>query len=111
MIWEVLEAFPGFSGAPSVYKINGKERRMNQAWKWLFSLNFENKFFSSFLKLLFIWNPIWTLILSFLYERGSVRSVGFRWGWSFLEATVVGLFAMVVIQLFLVIEKVWFAPQ
>ena len=31
MIWEVLEAFPGFSGAPSVYKINGKERRMNRA--------------------------------------------------------------------------------
>ena len=77
----------------------------------MFSLNFENNFFSSFLKLLFIWNPIWTLILSFLYERGSVRSVGFRWGWSFLEATVVGLFAMVVIQVFLVVEKAWLVPK
>jgi two-component sensor histidine kinase len=80
---------------------------MNRVWKWSLSLNFENSFFTSFLKLLLVWNPTWTLVLSVLYERGSTRSVFFRWGWSFLEATVVGLFAMVVIQIFLFFEKTW----
>ena len=107
MIWEVLKAFSGVSGVPTVYLYNGKEWRMNRVWKWLFSLNFEKSFFASFLKLLLVWNPIWTLLLSLLYERGAVRSVFFRWGWSFLEATVVGLFAMATIQIFLFFEKVW----
>ena len=107
MIWEVLKAFPGIPGTSARYLYNGKEPRMNRAWKWLLSLNFEKSFFSSFLKLLLVWNPIWTLVLSLLYERGSVRSIFFRWGWSFLEATVVGLFAMAVIQIFLFFEKTW----
>jgi signal transduction histidine kinase len=107
MIWEVIKAFPRVSGTSAEYLHNGKERRMNRAWKWLLSLNFENDFFASFLKLLLVWNPTWTLVLSLLYERGSIRSVSFRWGWSFLEATVVGLFAMAVIQIFLFLEKAW----
>src|SRR5665213_2744480 len=107
MIWEVLKVFSGVLGESAKYLYNGKERRMNRAWKWLISLNFENSFFVSFLKLLLVWNPIWTLLLSLLYERGSVRSVLFRWGWSFFEATVVGLFAMATIQIFLFFEKIW----
>jgi two-component system LytT family sensor kinase len=107
MIWEVLKAFPGIPGASVLHSYNGKERRMNRAWKWLFSLNFEKSFFASFLKLLLAWNPIWTLLLSLLYESGSVRSIFFRWGWSFLEATVVGLFAMAAIQIFLFFENTW----
>ncbi len=107
MIWEDLKAFPSVFRTSTGYFYNGKERRMNRAWKWLLSLNFENNFFTSFLKLLLVWNPIWTLVLSLLYERGSTRSVFFRWGWSFLEAAVVGLFAMAVIQIFLFFEKAW----
>jgi signal transduction histidine kinase len=111
MIWEVLDAFPPVLGKSSTSITHRKEWRMNRVWKWLFSLNFEKNYFTSFIKLLFIWNPLWTLILSFLYERGSIRSVGFRWSWSFLEATVVGLFAMVVIRLFLFLEKTWLSSR
>ncbi len=111
MIWDVLEGFPGVSRIQVVNFNSGKERRMNRVWKWLFSLNFERNFLVSFLKLLFIWNPFSSFLMSLIYEKGSLQSIGFRWGWSFLEATFIGLFAMLIIWSYLIGEKFWYGRQ
>lgn len=104
MIWGASDGV----WVPGVHLKGGKEERMSRVWKWLFSLNFERNFTASFLKLLFIWNPICSFLMSLIYEKGSFQSMGFRWGWSFLEATIIGLFAMLVIWIYLLVEKIWY---
>ncbi len=49
--------------------------------------------------------------MSLIYEKGSVRSIGFRWGWSFLEATFIGFFAMFIISTYTGIESFWHKRQ
>ncbi len=80
---------------------------MNQVWKKIFALDFEEKFTASFLKLLLFWNPLWTLLVSFVLGNHTFSSMLFRWGWSFFEATLVGLFGMAMVRLFRMAERAW----
>ncbi len=113
MIWEAKRIFwPYFlTGQRNSLRrqMNGKARQVKQAWKWLFSLDFEKGFTVSFFKLLFIWNPIWTFLMSLAYEGYSLQSILFRWSWNFFEATIGGLFAMGMLKFFISAEKIWTA--
>ena len=80
---------------------------MNKAWKKIFFLDFEKSFLASGGKLLFVWNPLWTLIVTVVLGNHSLASILFRWGWNFLEATLVCFLGLVVIRTYLVAEKVW----
>jgi hypothetical protein len=80
---------------------------MPQGWKKFLSLDFVRDYGRSFLKLLFIVNPLWTLGVSFFSGEKSIDSIFFRWGWDFLEATLVCLLGMGVIRLYLEVEGIW----
>ncbi len=60
----------------------------------------------SFLKLLFFWNPLWTFLAALVWGEWSLFSFLFRWAWSFLEATLVVLFAMGMVKTYLVVEGI-----
>lgn len=81
--------------------------RMNLLWKKIFFLDFERSFLLSNLKLLFVLNPLWTLVISVGLGDRSWASILFRWGWNFLEATLVCLLGMAVIRLYLLVEGLW----
>ena len=82
---------------------------MNRELKKFFSLDFEKEFIGSFLKIIFVWNPTWTLLVSLLLGAPILASVLFRWKWSFFEVTLVGLFSMAMVRLFVISERVWAA--
>lgn len=82
---------------------------MNQVWKKIFALDFEGKFTGSYLKLLLFWNPLWTLLVSFILGNRTFSSILFRWSWSFSEATLVVLFGMAMARLFRLMEEFWTA--
>ncbi len=84
-----------------------RNEKMSRNWKIFFSLDFEDRFAVSFLKLFLFWNPILTLLVSFLLGNRTVSSILFRWGWSFFEASLVGLFGMAMTKVFLTVEKFW----
>jgi two-component sensor histidine kinase len=84
-----------------------KEWSMNKAWKKIFFLDFEKSFLGSSGKLLLVWNPVWTLIVTVVLGNHSLASILFRWGWNFLEATLVCFLGLVVIRTYLMVEKVW----
>ena len=91
-----------------VWKPTGwKGWRMSAAWKSFFFLDFEKSFFLSNAKLFFVLNPLWTLIVTVALGNHSLASILFRWGWTFLEATLVCLLGMTVIRFYLFIEKNW----
>jgi hypothetical protein len=111
MIWV------GKSPAPKDYAVrppkgNGpiivqKELWMPQEWKKFLSLDFERHYARSFFKLLFLFNPLWILAVSFAFGSRTLDSLLFNWGWNLLEATLVGLFGMGVIKIYLWLEKAW----
>ncbi len=84
-----------------------KELSMNKIWKKIFFLDFEKSFYSSCGKLLLVWNPLWTLIVTIFLGNHSLASILFRWGWNFLEATIVCFLGLVIIRIYLLGEKVW----
>jgi signal transduction histidine kinase len=85
-----------------------KEWVMNRVRKLLSSIGLGQEFIGFFGKLLFLWNPLWTLLwtvasILFLGKSGVI----FTWVWNLSEATLVGLFGMAVIGVFLALEKAW----
>ena len=80
---------------------------VNKIWKNFFSLDFEKQFFISFLKLFFVWNPIWTLLVSMVMGNRTWASIFFRWEWSFFEASVVALLGMGALKAFFGLEQLW----
>ncbi len=104
-------SFPGkisrFSTQDAGNLINRKEWTMNKAWKKIFLLDFEKSFFSSCGKLLLIWNPLWTLIVTIALGNHSLTSILFRWGWNFLEASLVCFMGLAVIRVYLLVENIW----
>jgi hypothetical protein len=84
-----------------------KEFSVNNTWKKIFFLDFEKSFPSSGGKLLLVWNPLWTLVVTVFLGNHSLASILFRWGWNFLEATIVCFLGLTVIRLYLFIEKAW----
>jgi len=76
-------------------------------WKKMLSLDFAGEFTASFLKLLLVVNPLWTLGVSFISGERSFSSILFRWGWDFSEATLVCLFGMAVMGGYLRLERLW----
>jgi len=84
-----------------------KELWMPQGWKKFLSLDFERHYTRSFFKLLFLFNPAWILAASFAFGSRTLDSLLFNWGWNLLEATLVGLFGMGVIKIYLWLEMVW----
>lgn len=87
---------------------------MNQLPKTLFSLgksffflDFEKSFLISCLKLFFVWNPLWTLIVTVVSGNHTLASILFRWTWNFLEATFVCLLGFALIRFFVFAEKKW----
>ncbi len=79
--------------------------RMNQLWKKIFFLDFEKSFFSSCAKLLFVWNPLWTLLVSFVLSNWTLSL--FRWGWNFFEASCAVLIGLVLVKAYLFAERAW----
>lgn len=118
IIWDGKGLYPAF---PTIRKRNAttalpaggwggrKEGLINLMWKRFFFLDFEREFLGSFLKLLLFWNPLWTFLVSLVLEGFNPSSVLFRWGWSFFEASVVGLFGMSVVGSFLLVERLFTA--
>ncbi len=80
---------------------------MNQVWKKFFFLDFESFFLGSTLKLLLVWNPLWTLAVTIILGNRTLASILFRWGWNFLEATLVCFLGMSVIRAVVFTEKIW----
>ena len=80
---------------------------MDKAWKKIFFLDFGKTFVVSSGKLLLVWNPVWTLIVTVFLGNHSFASILFRWCWNFLEATLVCFMGLVVIRAYLMVEKVW----
>ncbi len=78
---------------------------MKRIIKKIFTLDFGNEFLLSFLKLLFFWNPLWTLLVSLVW--GDWHLSLFLWAWSLLEATLVVLFAMAMMKIYLLFEGIW----
>jgi hypothetical protein len=104
MIWGGLRQSIDLLRRPS----RGREEwGMPQGWKSFFSLDFARGYVRSFLKLLFIVNPLWTFGVSFFSGEKSINSIFFRWGWDFLEATLVCLLGMGVIRAYLEAERLW----
>jgi two-component system LytT family sensor kinase len=104
MIWGGLRQSIDLLRRPS----RGREEwGMPQGWKSFFSLDFAREYVRSFLKLLFIVNPLWTFGVSFFSGEKSINSIFFRWGWDFLEATLVCLLGMGVIRAYLEAERIW----
>jgi two-component sensor histidine kinase len=104
MIWGGLRQSIDLLRRPS----RGREEwGMPQGWKSFFSLDFAREYVRSFLKLLFIVNPLWTFGVSFFSGEKSINSIFFRWGWDFLEATLVCLLGMGVIRAYLEAERLW----
>ena len=85
----------------------GAERGMPLKFRKFFSLDFSGEYVRSFLKVLLLVNPLWTLGVSFFSGERSFASILFRWAWDFLEASLVCLFGMAVIWIYLEIENIW----
>lgn len=83
--------------------------RMNLLWKKIFFLDFERSFLRSNLKLLFILNPLWTLLVAVIMGHQSWETVDSRWRLGLYEATVITLLAMALTSLYLLVERWWFA--
>jgi len=111
MIWggKSPGAVPSPFGEGRGERLVRKGLRMPRDWKIFLSLDFERRYTRSFLKLLFFVNPVGTLAVSLVFGSRSLDSVFFSWGWSLLEATLVGLFGMGAIQLYLGLERAWAA--
>jgi hypothetical protein len=104
-------------------KMAWKEWRMAPAWKKFLFLDFEKSFLSSNAKLLLVLNPLWTLIVTLVLENHSITAISsnwnwgffkailasvlFRWTWNLTEATIVCLWGMGVIRIYLWMEKIW----
>ena len=110
MIWGGWDVRPdpraGKPGRPGLERAGSGKAAMSQFWKKFFALDFEREFTRSFLKLLLFWNPLWTLLVSWVLGNRSLTSIFFRWGWSLSEATLVGLFGMAMMRLFKLVEKI-----
>lgn len=76
---------------------------MKITWKKLFLLDFEKEFWASFLKILLLINPIWTLLISVIIKD----SILFHWELGLYGATVVTLLGMGLIRLYLWVERHW----
>ena len=90
MIWDGWVAKPlkpGFGLGAA-----GRERGMPLKFRKFFSLDFAGEYVRSFLKLLLLVNPLWTFGVSFFSGEKTFGSILFRWGWDFLEASLVCLF-------------------
>ncbi|HUO57651.1 MAG TPA: histidine kinase [bacterium] len=77
---------------------------MAQAWRKFFSLDLEKAFTASFLKLLLVWNPFWTLLVSLVWGEWRLSSILFRWSWCLFEASLVALFVFAMVRLYLLVE-------
>ena len=99
--------------------LNPGQRQMNQFPKFLsslgkalFILDFRRKFFASSLKLLLVWNPIWTLVNNFI-RHGAFDL--FWWEWSLSEVTLICLLGLVLVRFFVFLQGKWavlhFKPQ
>ncbi len=73
---------------------------VNRAWDRFFSLDFEARFIRSSLRLLGVWNPLWTLLASLFWGEWDTASLPFRWAWGLMEATIASLVALLVMVLF-----------
>lgn len=102
MIWDGWAAKPLTPGA-------GRERGMPLKLRKFFSLDFAGEYVRSFLKLLLLVNPLWTFGVSFFSGERTFGSILFRWGWDFLEASLVCLFGMGIIWGYLNLERIWTA--
>ncbi|HET9870723.1 MAG TPA: histidine kinase [bacterium] len=80
---------------------------MPLGWKQFLGLDFAKAYGRSFLKLLLVYNPLWTLGVSVLSGERSPASILFRWGWDLLEASLVCLMGMGVIRAALIVERRW----
>jgi len=110
MIWAGKSSPGVFFPSPPKHLPSGfmgeKAISMN-LWKKILSLDFEKEYIRSFLKLLFFWNPLWNLALCLLTGDREIESILFRWGWNFSELTLIGLFAMMLMKVYLWGEKLW----
>jgi two-component sensor histidine kinase len=102
------------SGTPNLFstrRVESIHRRkeffMNKTWKKIFFLDFEESFLSSSGKLVLVWNPLWTLVVTVFLGNHSLASILFRWGWNFLEATIVCFLGLVAIRVYLFAERGW----
>jgi signal transduction histidine kinase len=95
------------SAAPDLLTDPSKKPNSGFAWKNFIIVDFDSSFFSSSLKLLLALNPIWTLAVSVVLGDHSLASILFRWGWNFLEATLVCLLGLGVIRFYLFLERAW----
>ena len=84
-----------------------KDVLMGAFLKRFFTLDFEGQFVGSFLKLLFLWNPLWTLLVTVFMGNRTLASMFFRWGWSLFEATCVVLSGLVLVRGYLSLERFW----
>ena len=84
---------------------------MGMALKKFLSLDLEGALVASLLKLLLVWNPLWTLLASFFWGEWRVSSILFRWGWSLFEATLVSLFVFGMVRFYLLMERFFAAPR
>ncbi len=96
-----------FSTLRSKGTIQRKEWSMNKELQKVFFLDFEKSFLVSGGKLLLVWNPLWTLIVTIVLGNHSLASILFRWCWNFLEATLVCFLGLSVIRTYLLVEKIW----
>ncbi len=74
---------------------------VNQAWNRFFSLDFEGHFGRSSLRLLGVWNPLWTFLVGLIWGEWDLGSFLFRWVWGLAEsslATLVALMAMILFR-------------
>jgi signal transduction histidine kinase len=86
-------------------KTHLREWWMNQSWKQIFVLDFEKSFLISSAKLLLVWNPLWTLIVTLISGNRTLPSICFIWGWNYLKATLVCFLGLAVIRLVVFVEK------
>ncbi len=73
---------------------------LSEAWERFFSLDFERYFFRSSLRLLGVWNPLWTLLVSLFWGEWDLSSLPFRWTWALIEATMASAVALLVMAAF-----------
>ncbi len=82
------------------FYFKGLEEFMSEAWNRFFSLDFEEHFARSSLRLLGVWNPLWTFFVGLFWGEWELGSFLFRWVWGLAESTLATLVALLVMALF-----------
>lgn len=84
----------------NLFQRAGLGETVNEAWNRFFSLDFEGHFGRSSLRLLGVWNPLWTFFVGLVWGEWELGSFLFRWVWGLAESTLATLVALFVMILF-----------